>query len=72
MCDFNVRPTRINIDDFCKEQDLRKHDDGDYNVKTKDMYDAMLTLILDHKKELQKIPAASSIESAQIWDRKRV
>ena len=31
----------------------------------------MLTLILDHKKELQKIPAASSLESATQWAKKR-
>ena len=31
----------------------------------------MLTLILDHKKELQKIPAASSLSSATEWARKR-
>ena len=67
--DFDREP-RVRIQDFRTEEDLRKHEDG-YNDKTKDMYDAMLTLILDHKKELQKIPAASSIESATIWAGKR-
>ena len=61
---------RVRIDDFRREEDLRERREG-YNDKTKDMYDAMLTLILDHKKELQKIPAASSLKSAQIWARKR-
>ena len=68
--DFEEREPRVRIQDFRTEEDLRKHDEG-YNDKTKDMYNAMLTLILDHKKELQKIPAASSLKSATIWARKR-
>ena len=64
------RAPRVRIDDFRRLDDERKHEDG-YNDKSKDMYNAMLTLILDHKKELQKIPATSSLPSATIWARKR-
>ena len=55
--DFEDREPRVRISDFRTVEDLRKHEEG-YNDKTKDMHNAMLTLILDHKKELQKIPAA--------------
>ena len=64
------RAPRVRIDDFRTEEDQRVRHEG-YSDDTKDMYNAMLTLILDHKKELQKIPAASSLESATIWARKR-
>ena len=67
---FGERKPRVRIDDFRTEEDQRVRHDG-YSDDTKDMYNAMLTLILDHKKELQKIPAASSLESATIWARKR-
>ena len=65
--DYIEREPRIRIDDFHTEKDEHVQHEG-YNEKTKDMYNAMLTLILDHKKELQKIPAASSLESAGTED----
>ena len=70
MSYLEEREPRVRIDDFRRLDDERKHEDG-YNDKSKDMYNAMLTLILDHKKELQKIPATSSLPSATIWARKR-
>ena len=58
--DYVEREPRIRIDDFRTEKDEREQHEG-YNEKMKDMYNAMLSLILDHKKELQKISAASSL-----------
>ena len=65
--DFEDREPQVRIQDFRTVDDLRKHNEEGFNDKTKDMYNAMLTLILDHKKELQKIPAASSLKSATVW-----
>ena len=64
--DLEEREPRVRITDFRNNEDERKHDEG-YNEDTKDMYNAMLTLILDHKKELQKIPACSSLALATVW-----
>ena len=66
---FNRRPDR-QITDLRTEEDLRKLNDG-YTDNRRDMYNAMLNLILKHKVELQKIPATSALESAQIWAAKR-
>ena len=46
--DYVEREPRIRIDDFRTEKDLREQHEG-YNEKTKDMYNAMLSLILDNK-----------------------
>ena len=67
---FGEDKPHVRLDDFRTLPDQREHRDG-YSDDTKDMYNAMLTLILDHKKELQKIPAASSLASATVWDQKR-
>ena len=48
--DFEEREPRVRITDFRTEDDLRKHEEEGFNDKSKDMYNAMLTLILDHKK----------------------
>ena len=42
MDDYMEREPRIRIQDFRTEEDLSKHGE-EYNDKTKDMYNAMLT-----------------------------
>ena len=59
---FNQRRDR-QITDFRTIEDQRTLNDG-YTDNRKDMYNAMLNLILKHKVELQKIPATSALESA--------
>ena len=66
---YNQRRERT-IEDLGTEEDLRTLNDG-YTDNRKDMYNAMLNLILKHKVELQKIPATSAIESAKEWAGKR-
>ena len=66
---YNQRRERT-IEDLGTEEDLRTLNDG-YTENRKDMYNAMLNLILKHKVELQKIPATSAVESAKEWARKR-
>ena len=69
MSNFNQRRDR-RIEDFRTIEDQRTLNDG-YTDNRKDMYNAMLNLILKHKVELQKIPATSALESATDWARKR-
>ena len=69
MSNFNQRRDR-QISDFRTIEDQRTLNDG-YTDNRKDMYNAMLNLILKHKVELQKIPATSALESATNWARKR-
>ena len=66
---YNQRRERT-IEDLGREENLRTLNDG-YTDNRKDMYNAMLNLILKHKVELQKIPATSAIESAKEWAGKR-
>ena len=43
----------------------------EYGEKTKNLYDSMINMIVNHKMELQKIPQCSSLASAQTWAAKR-
>ena len=43
----------------------------EYGEKTKNLYDSMINMIVNHKMELQKIPQCSSLASAQQWANKR-
>ena len=70
MTEFNRRPDR-RIGDFERIEDIRKPRPNGFTENREDMYNAMLNLILKHKVELQKIPAASSLASANIWAAKR-
>ena len=42
-----------------------------YGEDTKNLYDSMINMIVNHKMELQKIPQCSSLASAQQWANKR-
>ena len=42
-----------------------------YGDKTKNLYDSMINMIVNHKMELQKIPQCSSEAGAQAWATKR-
>ena len=50
--------------------DLREHGNT-LGEKREDILDSMLNLILNHKKELQKIPACTTFEGARAWCAKR-
>ncbi len=43
----------------------------EYGEKTKNLYDSMINMIVNHKMELQKIPQCSSLATAEEWARKR-
>ena len=43
----------------------------EYGEKTKNLYDSMINMIVNHKMELQKIPQCSALPSAQAWAQKR-
>ena len=43
----------------------------EYGEKTKNLYDSMINMIVNHKMELQKIPQCSSLATAQQWAAKR-
>ena len=70
MSEFNRRLER-RIGDFDRIEDIRKPRPNGFTENKEDMYNAMLNLILKHKVELQKIPAASSLASATNWAAKR-
>ena len=70
MSVYNRRPDR-KIADFDRIEDMRKPRPNGFTENREDMYNAMLNLILKHKVELQKIPAASSLASATNWAAKR-
>ena len=70
MSVYNRRPERT-IADFKRIEDMRKPRPNGFTENRQDMYNAMLNLILKHKVELQKIPAASSLASATNWAAKR-
>ena len=42
-----------------------------YGEKTKNLYDSMINMIVNHKMELQKIPQCSSLATAEQWANKR-
>ena len=42
-----------------------------YGEKTKNLYDSMINMIVNHKMELQKIPQYSSLPTAEQWANKR-
>ncbi len=50
--------------------DLRRHEDG-IGARREDILDSMLNLILNHKKELRKISACSTLAGAEAWCEKR-
>ena len=43
----------------------------EYGEKTKNLYDSMINMIVNHKMELQKIPQCSSLATAEQWAAKR-
>ena len=53
-----------------REEDLRQLNQ-ESSAKREDMYDSLMNLILKHKMEMTKVPAASSLNTAQAWAQKR-
>ena len=48
-----------------REEDLRQLNQ-ESSAKREDMYDSLMNLILKHKMEMTKVPAASSLNTAQV------
>ena len=59
------------IDRFRKLDDIRRQRDQDYTDNKADMYDSLINLILKHKMEIQKVPLASTLSTANEWAAKR-
>ena len=56
--------------DMTLQADLREHGNS-LGEKREDILDSMLNLILNHKKELQKVPACTTLAGAKAWCEKR-
>ena len=63
--DHNYKAENIDLID-----DLREHGNG-LGERREDILDSMLNLILNHKKEIQKIPSCTTLRGAQAWCDKR-
>ena len=48
-----------------------KEESRDYTPDKEDLYNSLINLVVNHKMELQKIPAASHLNSATRWAEKR-
>ncbi|EAY15885.1 hypothetical protein TVAG_165130 [Trichomonas vaginalis G3] len=61
------------INDFKTIEDIRKPREKTtaWSGENENMYNSLINLILNHKKEIQKVPLASSITTAQPWAEKR-
>ena len=67
---------RYKIEDFdtvgrWEDPNKQSREDSEIRAARKDAFDSMLNLILTHKKDIVKVPACSSYESAQEWVSKR-
>ena len=64
---------RYDISNFNTIEDIRKprEKNGKYTGEKQDLYDSLINIILNHKKEISKVPLASSIKTAQPWAEKR-
>ena len=67
---------RYKIEDFdtvgrWEDPNKQSREDSEIRAARKDAFDSMLNLILTHKKDIVKVPACSSYESAQEWASKR-
>ena len=61
---------RYNAKDLELMPDLRENAHA-LSAKREDVLDSLLNLILNHKKEIQKVPGTSTLRSAQEWCAKR-
>ena len=61
---------KIGLNRFSNIEDLRTRS-NEYSEGKKDLYDSLINVILNHKMELQKVPLASSINTATTWAAKR-
>ena len=69
-----MEPRKINISKFGLEQDQRRRDmkfDNAFSEQKKNLFDSLVNLVVNHKMELQKIPACSHLNTATQWANKR-
>ena len=69
-----MEPRRVNIDKFGLKEDKRKKEmrfDNQFSDSKKNLYDTLVNMVVNHKMELQKIPACSHLNTATVWAEKR-
>ena len=66
--------SKYTFDSFSKRDDTRRKQikyTQDLSADQQDLYNSLINLVVNHKMELQKIPAASHPETAAIWAEKK-
>lgn len=69
-----MEPRTLNIGKFGLKEDRRNQEtryQNAFSEKKKNLYDTLVNMVVNHKMELQKIPAASHIDTATEWAEKR-
>ena len=67
-----MEDTKYNYASLPKGEDKRKpRATGAFNEYKTDLYDSLINIVLNHKAELQKIPALASVKVANEWANKR-
>ena len=67
-----MEDTKFNYTSLPKGEDNRKpRATGEFNEYKTDLYDSLINIVLNHKAELQKIPALASLKVASPWAAKR-
>ena len=69
-----MEPRNIGIGNFALKEDRRNQEtryQNSFSEKKKNLFDSFVNMIVNHKMELQKIPAASHIDTATEWAEKR-
>ena len=69
-----MEPRKINISKFGFKEDLRNREmkfNNEFNENKKNLFDTLVNMVVNHKMELQKIPACSHLNTATKWANKR-
>ena len=68
-----MEPRNIGIGNFALKEDRRNQETRYQNSfsEKKNLFDSFVNMIVNHKMELQKIPATSHIDTATEWAEKR-
>jgi hypothetical protein len=71
---YKMEPRNLNIDKFRKLEDKRSREMKFNNTLSegkKNLFDSLVNMVVNHKMELQKIPACSHLNTANVWAEKR-
>ena len=69
-----MEPRNLDISKFGLKDDQRRRDakfDNTFGEHKKNLFDTLVNMVVNHKMELQKIPATSHIDTATVWAEKR-